>query len=119
MKAQHAPVSTLPMTSTLHQPENGKRDLRSYEHARIHRMRRRCDDRARRWLYVWNDRFRRVPLAEFGIENVQEVGTWESRAWRELVWSRGWMTSAEWRSVNRRLAAIEAEMKRRGLPLND
>lgn len=71
-------------------------------------------------LYVWNDRFRHVPLAEFGIENVQEVGTWESQAWRELVWSRGWMTSAEWRSVNRRqLAAIEAEMKRRGLPLND
>jgi hypothetical protein len=66
--------------------------------------------------YVWNDRFRLVPLNEFGIENIQRIGAWESPAWREAVWSRGWMTSAEWRGVNKRqLAAIDAELKRRGV----
>lgn len=45
--------------------------------------------------YVWNDRSRRAPLAAFGVENVQRVGTWESPAWRESVWSRGWTTCAE------------------------
>ncbi|MFM0411225.1 hypothetical protein [Paraburkholderia dipogonis] len=67
-------------------------------------------------VYIWDDRFRRVPLNDFGIENVQRVGTWESPAWREAIWSRGWMTSAEWRAVNKRqLAAIDAELKRRGV----
>lgn len=71
-------------------------------------------------LYIWNDRFRRVPLAQFGIDNVQCVGTWESPAWRERIWSRGWMTAAEWRAVNKRqLAAIEAELRRRGIALDD
>jgi hypothetical protein len=71
-------------------------------------------------LYVWNDRFRRVPLAQFGIENVQSIGTWESSAWRERVWSRGWMTSAEWRAMNKRqLAAIDVELNRRGGAAND
>lgn len=71
-------------------------------------------------LYVWDDRFRRVPLAQFGIENVQRIGTWESPAWRERVWSRGWMTSAEWRRVcKRQLAEIDAELSRRGDPAND
>ncbi|SDR62531.1 hypothetical protein [Paraburkholderia tuberum] len=27
-------------------------------------------------VYVWNDRFRRLPLTVFGIENVQCIGTW-------------------------------------------
>ncbi|ODP35135.1 hypothetical protein [Pandoraea sp. ISTKB] len=71
-------------------------------------------------VYVWNDRYRRVPLAEFGEGNVQRVGAWENPEWREKVWSRGWMTSAEWRAVNKRqLAAIDAELRRRGITPKD
>ncbi|MGF6782535.1 hypothetical protein [Paraburkholderia sp. GAS334] len=71
-------------------------------------------------LYVWNDRFRRVPLAQIGVDNVQRIGAWESPEWRNMIWSRGWMTSAEWRAVNKRqLAAIDAELKRRGVVAND
>jgi hypothetical protein len=71
-------------------------------------------------VYVWNDRLRHVPLADFGLEAVQRIGTWESPNWRERVWSRGWMTSAEWCAVNKRqIAAIDAELKRRGITPND
>jgi hypothetical protein len=71
-------------------------------------------------LYVWNDRFRRLPLAQFGIDSVQRVSAWESSAWRERVWARGWMTSAEWRAVNKRqIAAIDAELKRRSVASNN
>lgn len=67
-------------------------------------------------IYVWNDQFRRIPLSEFGLDNVQRIGAWESAAWRDDVWRRGWLTSAEWRAVNQRqLAAIDAELRRRGL----
>lgn len=67
-------------------------------------------------FWYWNTRVRRIPLAEFGIENVQRVLRWETDARREAIWRRGWMTSHEWDSINaRQLATIDAELNRRGI----
>lgn len=68
--------------------------------------------------FVWDDRFRHIPLANFGIEQVQRVGSFESAEWRDGVWKRGWLTSAEWRAVNaRQIRTIDAELQRRNLQL--
>ena len=65
---------------------------------------------------IWYERFRRVPLAEFGMEAVERVLKWEPEARRKMILERGWLTSHEWMTMNRRqLAAIAAEMKRRGI----
>lgn len=65
---------------------------------------------------VWESRFRKVPLAEFGIESVQRVLRFEHQDYRETVWKRGWMTSHEWTVLNKKqIAEISAEIKRRGL----
>lgn len=67
-------------------------------------------------IWYWNERFRRVPLAEFGMEAVERVLKWEPEARRKMILERGWLTSHEWMTMNRRqLAAIAAEMKRRGI----
>lgn len=64
--------------------------------------------------WVWEDRVRRLPLSHFGLESLRRIGRFESASWRERVWQRGWLTSAEWRAINRRqLRAIEAELARR------
>lgn len=65
-------------------------------------------------VWFWNERVRRWPLATFGIDNGQRVLRWESAELREAVWRRGWMTSHEWLTLNRRqLVKIEAEIARR------
>lgn len=67
-------------------------------------------------LICWNNYIRRVPLAEFDIDAVQRVLKYESESYRDMIWQRGWMTSHEWISINKRqIAAIEAEMRRRGI----
>ncbi|MCW1829845.1 hypothetical protein OLZ31_23680 [Enterobacter asburiae] len=67
------------------------------------------------WI-VWNDNFRIFPLSTFGIENVQRIAKWESQEWRDRIYAKGGMTSREWLKVNmRQQAALEAEIRRRGL----
>lgn len=66
--------------------------------------------------WIWDGWFRRVALADFGVEAVQRVLKWEGDAFREKVWARGWMTRREWIKLNKQqIAAISAELKRRGL----
>jgi hypothetical protein len=70
--------------------------------------------------YLWNDRLRRVPLAAFGLNNVQRVGDWQTAEWRDRVWARGWITNAEWRAANKRqLDAIVTELRQRGIEITD
>lgn len=67
-------------------------------------------------MWVWNGWFRKIPLAEFGIERVQRVLRFEHPDYRDTVWKRGWMTSHEWTALNKKqIDEINAEMKRRGL----
>lgn len=71
-------------------------------------------------IWYWNERIRKIPLAEFGIERVQRVLRWEPDEVREAISQRGWMTSYEWTLINQRQqAAIEAEIARRGLDSTD
>ncbi|WP_374258782.1 hypothetical protein [Aquabacterium sp.] len=66
-------------------------------------------------LWYWNECIRRVPLEDFGLDNVKRVLRWESDARRQEILVRGWMTSHDWTSMNRnQMAAIDAELKRRG-----
>lgn len=66
--------------------------------------------------WVWDDRLRKVPLEEFGIETVQRVLRFETSEYREKVWTRGWMTRKEWRDLlTRQNEKISAELKRRGV----
>lgn len=58
---------------------------------------------------------KKVPIQQFGVENVQRIAKWESPEWRERVFSQG-LTHAEWVRINRRqIKAITDELKRRGL----
>ena len=67
-------------------------------------------------IWYWNERVRRVPLEEFGLEAVNRVLRWEADGRRAAILSRGWMTSYEWTEMNKRqLKTIEAEMDRRGV----
>jgi hypothetical protein len=67
-------------------------------------------------IWYWNERVRRVPLEEFGLEAVNRVLRWETDGRRAAILSRGWMTSHEWTEMNKRqLKAIEAEMERQGV----
>lgn len=71
-------------------------------------------------VWYWNERVRRVPLEAFGLEAVNRVLAFEPPKVRRAIVKRGWMTSHEWSSTNRRqLAAIDAELKRRGLEPDD
>lgn len=66
-------------------------------------------------VWFWNERVRRVPLEEFGLDNVNRVLRFESDSRRKEILVRGWMTSYEWTELNKRqMQAIEAELKRRG-----
>jgi hypothetical protein len=65
---------------------------------------------------IWNGWFRKIPLADFGIERVQRVLRFADPDYRETIWKRGWMTSHEWTVLNKvQIAQINAELKRRGL----
>lgn len=67
-------------------------------------------------IWFWNGWLRRIPLAEFGVENVQRVLRFELPDYRDAVWKRGWMTSHEWIVLNKRqITEMSAELKRRGL----
>jgi len=66
-------------------------------------------------IWYWNERVRRVPLAEFGMDDVARVLKWEPEAVRRSILDRGWMTSQEWMNMNERQAhAIDEELRRRG-----
>lgn len=68
---------------------------------------------------VWEYRFRRRPLAYFGIEKVQRVLKWTPPEYRERVWARNWLTSREWLLLlENQLHEIEAELRRRGQALD-
>lgn len=67
-------------------------------------------------LYIYDNWFKQRPLDYFGIGNVQRVLKWESPKLRDQIFDRGWMTSAQWASFNKKqLADIEAELQRRKL----
>lgn len=67
-------------------------------------------------VWYWNERVRRVPLEEFGLENVNRVLRWEPENRRRDILRRGWMTSHEWINLNRRqIEAINLELSRRGI----
>lgn len=67
-------------------------------------------------VWIWNGWFRKIPLADFGIERVQRVLRFAAPEYREKIWKRGWMTSDEWTALNKvQIAQINAELKRRGL----
>lgn len=65
-------------------------------------------------IWYWDERVRRVPLEDFGMDAVMRVLSWEPDDRRQQILRRGWMTSHEWISMNQRQAeAINAELKRR------
>jgi len=67
-------------------------------------------------VWYWNERVRRVPLDEFGLEAVNRVLRFEPDSKRREILARGWMTSHEWTELNRRqIDAINLELKRRGM----
>lgn len=67
-------------------------------------------------VWYWNERVRRVPLEEFGLEDVNRVLRWEPDSKRREILARGWMTSHEWTELNRRqIDAINLELKRRSV----
>jgi hypothetical protein len=52
----------------------------------------------------------------YGIEQVERISSFESAGWRDHIWKRGWLTSAEWRRVNARQSrAIDPELLLRNL----
>jgi acyl carrier protein phosphodiesterase len=67
-------------------------------------------------IWNWNERARRIPLEEFGLDAVKRVLRWESDRKRREILVRGWMTRHEWTQLNKRqLQAIQDELKRRGV----
>jgi hypothetical protein len=67
-------------------------------------------------IWYWNERVRRVPLEEFGLEAVHRVLQYESNSRRRAILARGWMTSHEWIRMNeRQVEEIYAELKRRAV----
>lgn len=65
-------------------------------------------------IWFWNTHVRRVPLEDFGLDLVRRVLRFEPPTVRERILQRGWMTSGEWESMNRRqLAALEDDLRRR------
>lgn len=65
-------------------------------------------------VWFWNERVRRVQLEVFGLEAVKQVLRWEPENRRREILARGWMTSHEWTSMNRRQAAMfDVELQRR------
>lgn len=67
------------------------------------------------WWY-WDTHAKHVPFSEFGMEAVHRVLKFEDNHVRTMILNRGWITSAEWLTMNKRhVKAIEAELRRRGV----
>ncbi|WP_457805854.1 hypothetical protein [Stenotrophomonas maltophilia] len=67
-------------------------------------------------IWYWNERARRIPIEEFGLDAVKRVLRLESDSQRRKILVRGWMTRHEWTQMNKRQReAIHAELKRRGV----
>lgn len=45
---------------------------------------------------------RRIPLNDYGIENVERVLKLESDEYRAQVLQRGWMTNKEWNKLQKK-----------------
>lgn len=67
-------------------------------------------------IWFWNLRMRRIPIAEFGLNDVHRVLRFEAPEYRNRVLLRGWMTRGEWQQVlQRQHAAIADEQRRQGV----
>lgn len=47
-------------------------------------------------LWGWSTVLRRIPLNDYGMDNVERVLKRESDEYRTRVLNRGWMTQKEW-----------------------
>ena len=53
-------------------------------------------------LWGWSAALRRIPLIDFGIENVERVLKMESAEYRSRVLNRGWITNKEWARLQKK-----------------
>lgn len=53
-------------------------------------------------LWGWSNVLRRIPLIDFGIENVERVLKLESDGYRNRVLHRGWLTNKEWARLQKK-----------------
>ncbi|HSI44088.1 MAG TPA: hypothetical protein VK949_07060 [Methylotenera sp.] len=53
-------------------------------------------------LWGWSTVLRRIPLNDYGMENVERVLKLESDEYRTQVLQRGWMTNKEWNKLQKK-----------------
>jgi hypothetical protein len=53
-------------------------------------------------LWGWSTVLRRIPLNDYGLENVERVLKLESDEYRAQVLQRGWMTHKEWNKLQKK-----------------
>ena len=57
-------------------------------------------------LWGWSTVLRRVPLIDFGMENVERILNEESEDYRNIVLKRGWITNKEWTKLQKKHNSI-------------
>ena len=60
-------------------------------------------------LWGWSTALRRIPLRDYGMENVERVLKMESDEYRSLILHRGWMTNKEWAKLQKKHQSVLTE----------
>jgi hypothetical protein len=64
-------------------------------------------------LWGWAAVLRRIPLQDFGMDNVERILNLESEQVRDRILQRGWMTNNEWAKLLRKHpSALQESAKR-------
>jgi hypothetical protein len=53
-------------------------------------------------LWGWSTALRKIPLIDYGMENVERVLKMESEEYRNRVLQRGWITNKEWARLQKK-----------------
>ena len=60
-------------------------------------------------LWGWSTALRRIPLRDYGMENVERVLKMESDEYRSRILHRGWITNKEWGKLQKKHQSVLAE----------